>query len=93
MEDIKVCPFCGREPVLTHNIKIATDREFVPLHDFEVSWEIKCLNCGTHKKSCGFTYYRLCKDGSFEIANQNFSEKAKPSDKRKEVIEMWNKRF
>lgn len=96
MEDIKVCPFCGKNPVLNHNIRIAdNDRGMTPTHDFEVSWEIKCLQCGTHKKAYGFTYYRLCRDGSFEIVKQNFSdeEKANPSDKRKEVIEMWNKRF
>lgn len=96
MEDIKVCPFCGKLPVLSKKIRIAdNDRGMTPTHDLEVSWEINCNNCGTEKHSFGFTYYQITKKGELVIVPQSYKEEEQqnPSDKRLEVIERWNKRF
>lgn len=95
MDEIKKCPFCGKTPIITKNIRVNSDRDYTPPHDIEVGWDIKCTNCGTRKSSYGFTYYRITDSGELEIVPQNFSdeESKNPSDKRKEVIEMWNKRF
>lgn len=98
MEKIKVCPFCGKEPVLSKYIYLVDERNrgsMEPTHDLEVSWRIKCNNCGTEKNAYGRTYYDITKDGELVIVPQNYGEEEKknPSDKRLEVIEMWNKRF
>lgn len=62
-----------------------------PVHDLEVSWTIRCNICGTEKKAYGRTYYDITEDGELVVVPTN-NEKD-PSDKRLEVIEMWNKRF
>lgn len=95
MEEIKVCPFCGEIPQLNHEIHINKDnRGMAPHHEIEIGWEVRCMNCGTMKKSFGRTFYTMGKDGQFCVVPQSFEkdEVDNPSDKRLEVLKMWNER-
>lgn len=95
MEEIKCCPFCGHKAILDKKVSLRSGNSTTtPYHDIEVEWSIECRNCGTEKKAFGRSYYSVNNDGEFELVPQYFSdtEKAKPSDKRLEVIEMWNER-
>ena len=95
MEEIKVCPFCGKMPSLNHEIHVNKDnRGMEPHHEIEIGWEVRCMNCGTMKKSFGRTFYKMGEDGQFRIVPQSFeeNEEKSPSDKRLEVIAKWNER-
>lgn len=94
-DEIKSCPFCGEKATIKNEIRLNRNNEsLTPNHDFEVSWSISCNYCGTSKKAFGSTYYRLKKNGEFEIVPQTFNKDYKGYvDKRKEVIDLWNRRF
>lgn len=94
-DEIKNCPFCGKQPIIESEIKLNRNNEIsTPYHDFEVFWSIRCNECGTSKRAYGATYYKLKKDGNFEIVAQAFNENNEVNnDKRQEVIDKWNQRF
>lgn len=92
MEKLKVCPFCGSKPVLlkkTDLIHERNGRSMTPV--LETLWTVRCNCCGTEKKAYGRTYYDITEDGELVVVPTN--NENDPSDKRLEVIEMWNKRF
>lgn len=93
---IKRCPFCGNPPKLTHEIyKNMDSTGSVPSHELEIAWAVECLNCGTSKKSIGRSYYSIDELGELKLVPQSYGDKdaSLVSDKRLEVIEMWNRRY
>ena len=93
---IKCCPFCGKTPKLTHEIyKNMVYAGSAPFHELEIAWTIKCVNCGTSRKSIGRSYYNIDEFGDLVLVPQNYGDKdtSSVSDKRLEVIEMWNRRY
>lgn len=94
-EEIKGCPFCGSKPAIHNTIRLAKEcRGMNPKHDIEVSWEIKCLMCGTRKESHNYSYYSLDREGNFVLTPQSYSKDCDiPTDQRQDTIDRWNKRF
>lgn len=92
---IKCCPFCGKPPKLMHKIYENVNTGAAPFHELEIAWAIKCVNCGTSRESMGRSYYNIDEFGDLKLVPQSYSNKdtSSVSDKRLEVIEMWNKRY
>jgi hypothetical protein len=93
---LKRCPFCGKTPKLTHEIYKNMDNiGAVPFHELEIAWAIKCVDCGTSRRSIGRSYYNIDEFGDLKLVPQNYGDKdaSLVSDKRLEVIEMWNRRY
>jgi hypothetical protein len=93
---IKHCPFCGNPPKLTHEIYKNMDSiGTAPSHELEIAWAIKCVDCGTSRRSIGRSYYNIDEFGDLKLVPQNYGDKdaSLVSDKRLEVIEMWNRRY
>lgn len=93
---IKCCPFCGKPSKLTHEIFVCKgDSGMAPPHELEIAWEIKCVNCGTGIRSIGRSYYNIDEFGELKLVPQNYGDKdaSSVSDKRLEVIKMWNRRY
>lgn len=66
-----------------------------PFHELEIAWKIKCVNCGTSREPIGRSYYNIDEFGDLKLVPQNYGAKdaSSVSDKRLEVIEMWNRRY
>lgn len=93
---IKCCPFCGKPPKLMHKIyKNMGNTGATPFHELEIAWKIECVNCGTSRESIGCSYYNIDEFGELKLVPQNYGDKdaSSASDKRLEVIEMWNRRY